>query len=56
MSPDDLVLTMRLSNGMSATLTSSVLREKSGQGEFPVEARMTKRGTIDLSEVQLHVL
>lgn len=50
LSPDD-VLTMRLSNGMSATLTSSMLKEKAGQGEFPVKARMTKIGTIYLLRV-----
>lgn len=43
-SPDDPVLSMRLSNGMSASLTSSMLSEKAGQGEFPVEALVTKRG------------
>lgn len=36
--PDDPVLTLRLSNGFSATLISKQLRENAGLGKFPIKA------------------
>ncbi|CAN0099974.1 unnamed protein product [Pylaiella littoralis] len=47
--PDDQLLTLRLSNGYTATLTSEQLRENAGLGKFPVKATKI-RGARESSE------
>ncbi len=42
MDPDDKVLTLRLSNRYTATLTSKQLRENAGLDKFPVKATKIK--------------
>lgn len=40
--PNDPLLTLRLSNRYTATLTSKQLRENAGLGKFPVQASKMK--------------
>ena len=54
--PDDPLVTLRLSNRYTATLTSKQLRENAGLGKFPVQASRMKGPRGKCGEIRSDVL